>query len=61
MALECSVWVVIEGPQKCAHPPPASYSRPIKNRSGIDCLRMRAHYPKKGVIRIRTGTFSEIN
>ena len=37
----------------------ASYSRPIKNRPGIDCLRMRVHYPKKGVIRILTDTFSK--
>ena len=37
-------------------------SRPQRERRpGIHCMRMRVHYPKKGVIRVFVDTVSKIN
>ncbi len=37
-------------------------SRPRRERRpGIPCMRMRVHYPKKGVIRVFVDTVSKIN
>ncbi len=47
---EEGVWLVL-----------ASIPAAEEKRPGIPCMRMRVHYPKKGVIRVFVDTVSKIN